>query len=273
MRSGLFASGKIRLALGLIFICSLAFGSAWWRSEIVAAFQIEVQTDDSARPEAVFTNSAPITIPSQGNASLYPSPITVTGMSGNIAATPGSVKVTLNSFSHTFPDDVGIVLVGPTGAALMLQYAVTSDSAGQPATNLTYTISDDGASILPNDTPLTAGTFKPANHQPGFPPFPAPGPGTAYNNPGPLGSATFSSTFGNTAPNGQWSLYVIDFVANDMGSIAGGWTLTLTTASTPTPTPTATPTPTPSPSPSPTPTPTPTRPQLRLRRRLQHRRQ
>src|ERR1044072_5492460 len=66
---------------------------------------------------ATFTNSSPITIPLIGNASPYPSTINVTGLSGTVT----NVNVTFNNFTHTFPDDIAIVVVGPTGAALLLQ--------------------------------------------------------------------------------------------------------------------------------------------------------
>ena len=190
---------------------------------------------------SVFNNPAAITIPTSGNASPYPSSIAVSGLSGNISSAPGGVQVTLNNLSHTFPDDFGIVLVGPTGAAFLLQ-----DGAGDGTdmSAVTYTLSDTGATALPDTGAWTAGTYRPAGHYSGSS-FPAPGPGTTYNHPGPAGgtSATFASVFGGTSPNGTWSLYVVDFVTGDSGSIAGGWSLSLTTGScggggTPTPTPT-----------------------------------
>src|SRR5688500_13878126 len=99
-------------------------------------------------PQAVFTNSDQITIPSQGPANPYPSTINVSGLPGIIPNTPGSVKVTLNDFNHTYPADLGIVLVGPTGAALLLQDRVSN---GNAVVNINYTISDDGAERLPRD--------------------------------------------------------------------------------------------------------------------------
>ncbi|HXG82805.1 MAG TPA: FG-GAP-like repeat-containing protein [Pyrinomonadaceae bacterium] len=177
-----------------------------------------------------FTNPAPITIDDDSTASPYPSNITVSGVAGTIPAIPGSVRVTLNNFSHTFPEDVGIVLVSPTGAALLLQNGVTDGTEGNPASNITYTISDAGATLLPEDSPLVNdATYKPTSYFSGDS-FPPPGPGTAYNNPGPEGDgrATFSSTFGGTNPNGVWKLFVADFVAGDSGVISGGWTLAFT---------------------------------------------
>jgi hypothetical protein len=175
----------------------------------------------AAAPAAVFTNPAPITINDDGVASPYPSDINVTGLAGVIT----SVKITLNGFAHSFPDDVGMVLKGPTGAALLIQ-----DGAGGPSVNLTYSIADSGATPLPNQTAWTPGTYKPANYYLGDS-FPAPGPITAYGNPGPIGggTATFASTFNGTASNGTWSLFVVDFVGGDVGVISGGWTLEITT--------------------------------------------
>lgn len=48
---------------------------------------------------------------SQGAATPYSSTIEVSGVSGSIV----SVVVRLNGLSHTFPDDLDIVLVGPSG--------------------------------------------------------------------------------------------------------------------------------------------------------------
>lgn len=179
-------------------------------------------------PNAVFTNSTAISIPASGNGTPYPSAITVSGLTGNVASTPGSVKVTLNGMSHTFPDDVGIVLVGPTGAAILLM-----DGAGDAPdlVNVTFTLSDDGATVLPDLTAWGAGTFKPTNYVSPLDSFPTPGPGTAYGDPGATGAgATFSSVFGGTNPNGTWNLFVRDFVTGDSGSIAGGWTLEVNTS-------------------------------------------
>jgi subtilisin-like proprotein convertase family protein len=177
-------------------------------------------------PQTVFTNPASIAINDGDIATPYPSTITVSGLAGNISSAPGSVKVTFNSFTHTFPDDVGMVLVGPTGAALLLQ-----DGAGDdPDVNgVTYTLSDDGAAFLPDDDAWGPGTYKPTAYF-STDEFPAPGPAAIYNVPGPMdGTATFSSTYGGTNPNGVWSLYIADFVDEDGGSIPGGWSLEINT--------------------------------------------
>src|SRR5262249_47054047 len=67
----------------------------------------------------VFSNTANIPIPqagSIGTASPYPSLISVSGLTGPIQR----VRVTFNGLSHTQPDDLDILLVGPGGQAVML---------------------------------------------------------------------------------------------------------------------------------------------------------
>ena len=159
----------------------------------------------AAAPAVTFINATPIAINDADVGTPYPSNINVTGVSGLVL----SVKVTLNGFSHTFPDDMGMVLKGPTGAAFLIQ-----DGAGDDPdmNNVTYTLADTGATVLPSLTAWTTGTYKATTYYTGDS-FPAPGPLTAYASPGPAGggTATFTSTFNGTNPNGTWSLYVMDF--------------------------------------------------------------
>jgi subtilisin-like proprotein convertase family protein len=171
---------------------------------------------------ATFSNTAPIAIPDFGIATPYPSDITV---DLPMWVTAGSAEVTINGLTHAFADDVGIVLVGPGGAALLIQ-----DSAGDgTVANVTYTLSDTGAAQLPATGTWGAGTYKPTSYYTDHS-FPPPGPATAYGNPGPAGgnSATFASIFGGTNATGVWSLYAVDFAPGNSGMIAGGWSLSFT---------------------------------------------
>ena len=189
-----------------------------------------------------FSNTVPIAIPDSGIAMPYPSDITVNLPTWVHSA---SAEVTINGLTHTFPGHVGIVLVGPGGAALLVQ-----DGAGDaPVTNLTYTLSDTGATYLPATGIWGAGTYKPTSYHTDDS-FPPPGPGTAYGNPGPAGGndATFASIFGGTYPQGVWSLYVVDFASGNSGMIAGGWSLSFAV-----PIPCQPPTPRPRPTPAPRP--------------------
>ena len=72
---------------------------------------------------------------------------------------------------------------------------------------------------------LVSGTFRPTNladGSTGGDNFPSPAP------VGPFGSTL--ATLNGTGANGTWSLYVFDDGVGDLGSIAGGWSLTITTA-------------------------------------------
>ena len=207
-------------------LLALAVIASMWSSfpgTTLAKEKVNGRGSENAHPEVVFTNPAPITILDSAPADVYPSNITVSGVTGLIASTPGSVKVTLNGFSHTFPDDVAIALVGPTGAAFLLQDGA---GAGPDMVNVTYTLSETGSATLPDTLAWVAGTYKPTAYYAGDD-IPAPGPGLVYGNPGPAGggTATFSSVFSGTNPNGVWKLYVVDFVGGDAGSISGGWSL------------------------------------------------
>ena len=58
-----------------------------------------------------FTNPNPITINDFGPANPYPLTATVAGLNVPIV----DLNVVVNGLSHTFPSDIGILLVGPGG--------------------------------------------------------------------------------------------------------------------------------------------------------------
>jgi len=158
-----------------------------------------------------FSSGGPVTIPGAGTsgpANPFPSQITVGGLPASI----GKVRVTL-SISHTFPDDLDIMLVGPGGqnAIIMSDVGGDTDTPGF----VSITLDDAAANSLPDTGPLVAGTFKPTDIDPGDS-FPAPAPA-------PAGTSTLS-VFNGTNPNGTWRLYVVDDANGDMGTIAS-WRL------------------------------------------------
>ncbi|KAA0251957.1 MAG: hypothetical protein EDX89_20710, partial [Acidobacteria bacterium] len=173
-----------------------------------------------------FTNAAAITIPTSGAASPYPSPITVSG----IATLPGKVTVKLKGFSHTWPNDVDMLLVSPTGVKMI----VLSDTySSTDAVNVDITLDDAAAALLPSSGTPATGTYRPTDYTSGDT-FVAPAPGSPYLSPATVGSATFASAFlaGTAADlNGTWNLYVVDDASGDTGSISGGWELTFSTTS------------------------------------------
>ncbi|MDT3673906.1 S8 family serine peptidase [Microcystis wesenbergii] len=161
----------------------------------------------------IFSNPNPITIPSSGSSTPYPSTINVSGLSDNI----NSLKVTLTNLSHTFPDDIDVLLVGPTGAKALLM----SDVGGSgDVNNVTLTFDPTAASFLPDSGPITSGSYKATDFV----------TGDVFNSPAPGGPyGTDFSVFNNTNPNGTWSLYVMDDEGGDAGTIAGGWSLDIGT--------------------------------------------
>jgi uncharacterized repeat protein (TIGR01451 family)/uncharacterized delta-60 repeat protein len=143
----------------------------------------------------------------------YPSTINVSGLSGVV----GRVEVTLSNLSHTFPDDIDILLVAPYGRSVVLM----SDAGGSAdVVNLMLRISDLATSLLPNSALLTSGTNQPTDFEPGDA-FPGPAPG------GPHGAPLNWLNGGD--PNGDWKLFVRDDRGSDTGEILNGWKLHITT--------------------------------------------
>ncbi len=193
-------------------------------SLLVSLASVVSATSGFADGTATFSNAAAITINDDAIASPYPSPITVSGLAGKVA----DVNVTIAGFTHGFPDDVGIVLVGPGGQAMSIMNAAGS---GLDVTAATMIFDDQAATQIPDLTAWSTGVFRPADYWNGaF--FPAPGPESAFAKAAPAGSATLDGTFVGTNPNGVWSLYVRDFGAGDTGTISGGWSIQVTTDST-----------------------------------------
>ncbi len=155
-----------------------------------------------------FKSTLPININNFASATPYPSSIAVNNVTGKIL----SIRVKLNTINHTWPDDIGVLLVGPGGEKIVLMDGV-GRGADLVGTNLIF---DDTGSELSND-PIISGMYRPtgldatANIA-----FPSPAPAGPY-------SATFSS-MNVVNPNGLWKLYVRDIKSEeDYGIINDGW--------------------------------------------------
>jgi subtilisin-like proprotein convertase family protein len=159
-----------------------------------------------------FSNNAPITINDFGPATPYPLTVTVSGFNAGIT----DLNVVLNGLSHTFPEDIGILLVGPGGQKVVLM----NDTGGiNPIVNIRLTIDDQASSTIPDPISgsLLSGTYKPTNLSPGdtfAPPSLAAGP-----------YSTSLSVFNGTSLNGTWSLFIRDFSAGDGGQLSLGFGL------------------------------------------------
>ncbi len=174
---------------------------------------ITIADDDvAASCNISFTNLVNITIPDSGNASVYPSTITVS----NTCSTITNISLTINGFTHTYPDDVDILLVGPYGQKSI----VMSDCGGFfSVTNLSLVFNSLAASSLPNDAPaLISGTYLPTDSNDGTDTFSSPAPSGPY-------TADFT-VFNGTNPNGIWYLYIVDDFINNTGSITN-WVLNI----------------------------------------------
>lgn len=163
-----------------------------------------------------FANTNSITINDASIATPYASTIAVTGVTGLV----GKVTVTISNLSHTYPDDIDMLLVSPSGQKVLLM----SDAGGQPgnsagvnAINVTF---DDAAALIANEGPMVSGSYHPSDYEPGDV-FPATAPA------GPYGTNLSAFIGGN--PNGSWSLYIVDDTSGDSGLISKGWSISFTT--------------------------------------------
>lgn len=165
-----------------------------------------------ARGTTIFSNPAVLSIPSVGLASSYPSTITVTNLAGGVIT---NVTVTLNGLSHSFPDDLDVLLVAPGGQKVML---MSDAGGGQNITNVVLAFDARAVDFLPGVLQITGGTYLPSDYE----------AGETMTNPAPAGpyGSELSALFG-TNPQGTWSLFVMDDEAGDLGSISGGWSLSI----------------------------------------------
>ncbi|MCC7376103.1 MAG: proprotein convertase P-domain-containing protein [Verrucomicrobiales bacterium] len=165
-------------------------------------------------PGKTYASGTAITIRDNNTASVYPSTIPVSSLNGAVH----SVVVNIEGFTHSAPDDVDILLVGPTGKKVVLM----GDAGGSIPVGTPIRLTFDGtATPIPDNGPLEAGKYAPSNYSPDD---------NFSGVAAPYGSSL--SEFVGTNPNGDWKLYVVDDTANDSGAIAQGWSLTIVTAPT-----------------------------------------
>ena len=161
-----------------------------------------------------FANSTGIVIPDSGPGQPYPSSINISGIDGVVS----KVTVTLTNFSHAFPNDLEMLLVGPSGQNTLL---MASAGGATAVTNLTLTFDDAAPAAIPRNGPLVSGTNQTLDFAL-VAPFPGPAPAGPY--------PTVLGAFNASSPNGIWSLYVLDDSPGDAGNI-GGWNLNVSTVS------------------------------------------
>ena len=195
---------------------------------VISVLTVTKPADAAARlVTKSFSNTNPIKIPAgapspePGAASPYPSSLTSSFRRGSKVR---DVNVTLSSYTHTWPDDVDVLLAHGGRNRTIL-----SDTGGELDVNsITITLDDEalngpvgGGSGL-GDIQLTSGTFKPFNYE-GADTFNPPAPNPANQN------STLSG-FDDLGARGGWKLFVQDDGSADSGSFAGGWTIQIKAA-------------------------------------------
>ncbi len=161
----------------------------------------------------ITTATRPVVVPADadggGPASKYPLVQTVSGQNGPIR----EIFVYLQQPSHTYPDDLDVLLVAPSGQKIMLM----SDACGgtDVPNGLTWRFNDRDPA-MPDEGKCGPGgagpNFAPTDHQPGES-LPTPAP------PGPYGTSL--SALVGQSPNGEWRLFVADDRNADSGYLQG----------------------------------------------------
>ncbi len=177
---------------------------------------LALTTTPASAATELFSNTTPISIPSSGTASPYPSTISVQGMSGRVT----DVSVSLNKFKHDYPWDVDVLLVSPDGDTAV----VMSDACGNaPVASNRWVFNETLGTPMPKDGPCDGSFYRPTDHA-----------GSAADTPradfwpyAPFATIHYPDLdrFVGEQPNGDWGLFIVDDQQADGGSIAEGWSL------------------------------------------------
>ncbi|MGA8219653.1 MAG: hypothetical protein WB771_13910 [Solirubrobacterales bacterium] len=164
-----------------------------------------------AGAKALTLQGTPVTVNDAAPASPYPAAIPVFKTRGSVTG----VTAELFGVRHQYPDDLDVLLAGPTGQSVVL---LSDACANDIFLNVTIGFDDGAARMAPmGPQSCEASVYKPTDYHPGDP-FPPPAP------QGKPGNAL--SVFDGTNPVGTWGLYVVDDSPPGSGSIHS-WSLTL----------------------------------------------
>ena len=218
------------------FITAGADGNMWFSE----GSENSVGRITTGLDQPAFRSTSAIPIPLNGAPST-PAQINVSGLQGAIT----DVNVRLTGISHTFPDDMDVILESPAGRTALVMSDVGSAVGSRtetqggtkrsyPADGITLTLDDQAARSLSDTNPLVSGIFKPTNIM---------DPNEGLNEgdfPGPsnVNFPTALSTFSGESANGTWKLWVDDDDLNakdTAGKLYGGWGLDISTTGPPPP--------------------------------------
>lgn len=122
----------------------------------------------------------------------------------------------LANFTHTSPDDVDVLLIGPRGQSAIIMSDVGDNNAVQ---HINLVLNDHATRNLPNNGTLTTGVYRPTNSG---------GSDTFFPFLPPISNGNSDlSVFNGTNPNGTWQLFVVDDKDKDTGRFADGWALVI----------------------------------------------
>ena len=130
-----------------------------------------------------------------------------------------TLSITLTGLSHTFPDDLDFLFVGPDGTNWR---SGPMPAAAPPSATRTTSLGTPLAALLPDSGAIAAGTYRPADYGivetnsnwTGVP------PGLVINHPTPNGAATLDASFGGKwIDNTTWTLFVRDDASPDFGTL------------------------------------------------------
>ena len=172
-------------------------------------------------------------------ATVYPSPISVSGLTGSLS----NITVTLNNVNITAFQSAIFILTSPGGATLVFDGGAScnGDTTGQTISFNDAGSTDLQGSSFPDCSSIGSGTHKPNSTAVRGVTFPTLGTLPNADYPAQDGSATFvtgsSAKFNgisSTNLNGTWNLYVLDGqqegTTGSLGSSGGpAWSLTITT--------------------------------------------
>jgi subtilisin-like proprotein convertase family protein len=187
---------------------------AWLLSMLVATFALAAFAPIAGAETFTTTETEDIAIPASGKGEPYPSTLFVQSGDGDIT----DVNVTLTGLSQTFPNDLDIALVSPSGDAEILM----SDACGEGGAlaGVSFTFDQQVGGELSSTGPCSSGTFKPTNI----------GAGDTWPEGGPTVTTNQLNNFNGEVPNGSWQLFVFDDLALGGGSgLIQSWSLTITT--------------------------------------------
>src|SRR4030095_11440449 len=150
-----------------------------------------------------FANTNLIRLYDDDTADPYPSSIFVSGMTSLV----NGVTVTLEGLTHSFPSDIEVLLVGPTGEAVLL---MSDAGGGASISNVRLKFDQAASDSLPFNQTIVSGSYQPSDYEEQLPDFfPPPAPAQLYQES--------LSIFDGTNPNGLWQLYIVDSVDEDSG--------------------------------------------------------